>query len=82
LGANTKRIVYHTQISKQLFFEIVEKQVFQQSPPKFVDIFWQSMYNSARIVPAGYAGAISCIPIPQLPRTVAGAEPEEIPVGF
>jgi len=43
---------------------------------KFVDIFWQSMYNSARIVPAGYAGTVSCIPIPQLPRIVAGAEPK------
>ena len=40
------------------------------------------MYNSARIVPAGYAGTISCIPIPQLPRAVAGAEPEKLPTGF
>lgn len=40
------------------------------------------MYNSARIVPAGHAGTVSCIPIPQLPRTVAGAEPKGAPIGF
>jgi hypothetical protein len=49
---------------------------------KFVDILEQSMYNSARIVPAGYAGTIYCIPIPQLPRTIAGAKPEGTPAGF